>query len=350
MNTTAPATRIHQCALRGGITRTPEFEKKKLASFAVNCGIACGHECAYCSSKALLRMHKGFKESRESPFGSGFAIVDPGTPDRVARDAKKTRNRGLIQLCTVVDAWAPETQQHQIGRRCLQAILAEPGWSVRILTKNTAVRNDFDLIEAHKDRVLVGLSITATPEKADVMQIIEPNASSNRDRVLAMKEASARGFRTYAMFCPLLPGIADSPDQTDQLVKLAVEFHAEEVFVEPVNPRGAGLRLCQEALEAKGLATEAAAVAKIRTRKHWSQYVIDLIANVQRAMRQHSDISNLRFLLYPSRLLPEHVEAIKKDDAGVIWLGKTVTGLVDLGEPTLPMPGLFDGETNAKTQ
>ena len=66
---------------------------------------------------------------------------------------------------------------------------------------------------------------------------------------------------------------------------------------------------------------EAAAIAKIRTRKHWSRYVVDLIANVQRSMRRHSDISKLRFLLYPSRLLPEDVEAIKKDDASVIWLG-----------------------------
>jgi DNA repair photolyase len=170
--------------------------------------------------------------------------------------------------------------------------------------------------------VLVGLSITATPEKADVMQIIEPNASSNRDRVLAMKEAAARGLRTYAMFCPLLPGIADSPEQIDQLVKLAVEFGAEEVFVEPVNPRGAGLRLCQEAMESHSLTAEASAIAKIRNKKHWSQYVVDLIANVQGSMRQNFDISKLRFLLYPSRLLPEHVDAIKKDDAGVIWLGE----------------------------
>lgn len=34
-------------------------------------------------------------------------------------------------------------------------------------------------------------------------------------------------------------------------------------------------------------------------------------------------IGKLRFLLYPSRLLPEHIEVIKKDDAGVIWLGKS---------------------------
>jgi len=124
------------------------------------------------------------------------------------------------------------------------------------------------------------------------------------------------------MFCPLLPGIADSPEQIDQMVKLAAEFNAKEVFVEPVNPRVAGLRLCQEAMESHSLTAEAAAITKIRNKRHWSQYVVDLIANVQGSMRQNFDISKLRFLLYPSRLLPEHVEAIKKDDAGVIWLGE----------------------------
>jgi len=342
--------RRHTHPLKGGIKRAAEFEKKKLASFAVNCGIKCNHDCLYCSTGAMLRMHPGFKACGENPFGFGYSIVDADMPARVAEDAARITSRGLVQICTTVDAWAPEAQEHQLGRRCLQAILPEPGWSVRILTKNTAVRNDFDLIEAHKDRVLVGLSITATPERANVMQIIEPNASSNRDRMLAMKEAAARGLRTYAMLCPLLPGIADSPDQIDQLIRLAVEFHAEEVFVEPVNPRGAGLRLCQEALSSHGLAIEAAAIARIRTQKHWSQYVVDLIANVQRAMRQYSDISKLRFLLYPSRLLPEHVDAIKKDDAGVIWLGKSAGRPSDLQQPILPMPGLFVGKANAGTQ
>jgi len=41
---------------------------------------------------------------------------------------------------------------------------------------------------------------------------------------------------------------------------------------------------------------------------------------VQRSVRRHSDISKLRILLYPSRMLPEHVTEIRQDDAGVVWL------------------------------
>ena len=315
------ALRVHHFPLKTGISRAPEFEKKGLASFAVNCGIKCGHDCRYCSTGAMLRMHDGFKDCGENPFASGYAIVDPTTPERVTRDARRIKHRGLVQLCTIVDAWAPEAQEHQIGRRCLEAILAEPGWSVRILTKNAAVREDFDFIEKHRDRVLVGLSLTATPDQAQATAALEPNASTIEDRMLAMTEAAARGLRTYGMLCPLLPGVADSPEQIDRLVRFAVDCRAEEIFAEAVNPRGPGLRLCQEALAEAGLPSASAAIATIRKREHWSKYVADLIANVQQSVRRHFDIAKLRFLLYPSWLLTEHIERIVEDDAGVIWLG-----------------------------
>jgi DNA repair photolyase len=180
---TESTMRIHLTTLKTGISRTPEFEKKRLASFAVNIGTKCGHDCLYCSTGALLRMHKSFKEAGENPFGHGFAIVDPSTPDRVAKDALRIRQRGMVQLCTVVDAWAPEAQEHTLGRRCLSAILSQPGWTVRVLTKNAAVMKDFDLVHQHRDRVLIGLSITATPDKSGVLSVLEPNASPIREQI-----------------------------------------------------------------------------------------------------------------------------------------------------------------------
>ena len=313
---------VYQTALRSGITRSREFERKKLAEFAVNVGTKCGHDCTYCSSGALLRMHRSFKQVRRSPFESGFAIVDPNTPDRVARDARRMRRRSMVQLCTTVDAWAPEAQEHDLGRRCLEALLSEPGWTVRILTKNAAVARDFDLIEKHRDRVTVGLSITGLPANEAEISAIEPHASLISDRIATLRKARSMGLRTYAMFCPLLPGIASSPAQIDELVRLAVECGTEEIFVEPVNARGPGLKGTQEALAAKDHEDAATTISQIRATPAWSQYVANLIRDVQRGVRDRSDISKLRILLYPSRLLPEDIAAIRQDDAGVIWLGK----------------------------
>ena len=138
MKTTTTTTKNFHHPLKSGIRDTPEFAKKGLAQYSVNVGLKCGHDCTYCSSGALLRCHKAFKTLGQDPFGMGYSIIDPDMPDKVAADAARIKKRGMIQLCTTVDAWAPAAQEHDLGRRCVEAILAQPGWTVRILTKNAA--------------------------------------------------------------------------------------------------------------------------------------------------------------------------------------------------------------------
>ena len=122
--------------------------------------------------------------------------------------------RGLVQICTTVDAWSPEAQELHLGRRCLEAILAEPGWTVRILTKNAAVVEDFDLIKKHRDRVLVGLSLTGTPDKEAVLSVVEPHAFPISERMAALKKAHKLGLRTYGMLCPCCPASPMRPSRS----------------------------------------------------------------------------------------------------------------------------------------
>ena len=314
-------------SMKSGIRRTPEFARKGLADYAVNVGLKCGHSCHYCSSGAVLRHQKVFREIGRSPFDFGYAIVDPDMPAKVAADARRMRKRGLVQLCTLVDAWCPAAQAHDLGRRCLEALLAEPGWTVRILTKNAAVVEDYGLIRRYRDRVRVGISLTGTPDTEDAVAIVEPNASSITERMGALRQAAELGLRVYGMLCPLLPGIADGRDRVEQLVRFARELGAEEIFAEAVNPRGPGLTRTEPVLREAGRSREADAVGRIRKQATWSSYCAELVRTVQAAARREGMIDRLRFLLYPSRLLPEDAERIRQDDTGVVWLGKARTDI-----------------------
>jgi DNA repair photolyase len=320
---TRDLTRVHLTTLQGGIRRTPEFERKELAQYAVDAGTRCGHDCTYCSTGTVLRRHASFVEAGESPFGLGYAIVDPKTPERVAADAKRIslEQREVVQLSTLVDAWAPEAQKYDIGGRCLRAILAEERWTIRILTKNAEVAQEFDFLAKYRDRLTIGISLTATVGKADRIAVVEPNASPIAERVAALKLAHSRGLRVYGMLCPLLPQIADSAADIRELVDTVLELGAETVFAEPVNARGSGLRVTAEALRTHGYLEEADAVDAIRKRKAWSAYTRVLLGRIQEALRVRQAIEKLRFLLYPANLHPEDLAAIRKDDAGVRWLG-----------------------------
>jgi DNA repair photolyase len=272
----------------------------------------------------MLRMHPSFKEAGEKPFDLGYAIVDPRMPDRVARDAEsiKPENRGLVQLCTATDAWAPEAQACDLGRRCLDAILRQLGWSVRILTKNAAVAKDFDLVKRHRDRVLVGISLTAPPSKAGIIKVVEPNASTIWERVAVFKKAHELGLRTYAMLCPLLPGVADDLESIEELVQIGIDTGAEEFFAEPVNARGRALTHTVHALRRAGYDAEAAAVDKIRNKVAWSAYTVRLATNLQAVLRRHGALDKLRFLLYPNNLTEADAAQLRLHGDGIVWLGK----------------------------
>ena len=250
--------------LKRGIVVSNEFAKKGLAQFAVNVGVRCGHDCTYCSSRAMLRMHPAIKKTGRAPFERGYSIVDPDIVQKVAKDAASRQGRGLVEVCTTVDAWAPEAQKLGLGRGCLKALLAEPGWNIRILTKNAAVSHDFDLIKKYRDRVAVGLSLTGTADKQDVLSVIEPYASPIAERMVAMQKAHAMGLRTFGMLCPLLPGIGDSPEQIDQLVRFVAKCGAEEVFCEAVNQRGNNLTMTESVLRKNGFLAEAGSCPQVR--------------------------------------------------------------------------------------
>lgn len=326
MNDLQDNPNVYHTSLRQGIRPSPEFAKKGLAQFSVNVGTKCSHDCLYCSTGASLRNHSSFKRAERSPFAFGYAIVDPNTAARVARDARDLRSRGLVQLCTTVDAWAPEARAYNLGRRCLEEILKEPGWSVRVLTKNTSVIDDYSFIRKHRDRVLVGLSLTGNRRGERMIRAIEPHASSISERMKALRRAHRLGLRTFGMLCPLLPGIADDEKTIAEMVEFCLECGAEEIFAEPVNPRGPGLRLVQEALAEAGFPNQAAAIGQVRKRREWSVYTANLIQTVQRVLRSYGSIDKLRFLLYPAKLHPADVETIRRDDSGVRWLGEVNTG------------------------
>lgn len=306
---------------KAGIRPAPAFAEKGLATHSCNVGILCGHGCVYCSTPAVnrcqLRKACGMKSVTTS---DGVAVrADPDAfVEAVSRDAKRMRP-GLVELCTTVDAWSPEAQEHDLGRRCLQAILDQPGWTVRVLTKNVAVTRDFDLIERHRDRVQVGLSITATARGETAMRALEPNASSNAERTLAMVEAHRRGLRTFGMFCPLFPEIADR--SIHDLVGFARSIDAEEIFMETVNMRGDNLPRCVDALRGAGFGREADSLAGLDG-TGWSEFTREAVRAMSAAARHFDTEDRMRFLLYPGRLTARDAAEIRRYGDMVKWLEK----------------------------
>lgn len=311
-------------SFKHGICRTKAFEKKELACCSINVGTKCNNDCLYCFSGSVLFQHKSFQKFRKDPSAFGYAIVDPDIAEKVAKDATRHRwggKRGIVQICTFSDAWCPAAREHNLGRKCLKAVLEnDPDWKIRILTKNHEVENDFDIVKKYRDRVSVGLTITATPDKAHIMEVLEKNASPMGERIRVLKKAKKMGLRTYLMLCPLLPEIADAPKQIEWYVKLARQIGAEEVFCEAVNSRGAAFDHVHRELVQQGFMTESESIRGISDSKTHAEYTVNLIKNMQSSMQKYYDIKKLRFLLYENKYVLARKKEIGGRRKGVIWL------------------------------
>jgi DNA repair photolyase len=309
---------IKEIKRKVSITRSNEFKKRKLASHALNVGLLCGHGCLYCSTPAMMRtqtkIFKNIKGSSFKAFQAGIAVVDPHTPKRIALGARRLTPSDTVMFCTYTDGWSPEAQKFQLGRKCLQEVLTTSRCKIRILTKNAAVKGDFDLIRQYADRVELSLSLTAPPSKSSIMRVLEPNASPVEARIEVLQAAKRMGIPVFGILCPCLPGVADTSTAFGELLDIMLSLEPTAIWTEPVNPRGPGLKNCAERLGRHGLFHEADQFNAIRNRQTYKKYVYHFIETATTAARQRDCIEIFNILVYDSG------QDYKGDDRAVIWL------------------------------
>ncbi|WP_459934016.1 radical SAM family protein [Fundidesulfovibrio butyratiphilus] len=245
---------------------------------------------------------------------SGTAVVDLWTHLRIQRQSIKLDSSDVVMMSTLTDCWAPEAQERNLGRHLLSTILSKSTCSVRILTKNASIANDFDLISKYRNRVIVGLSITAPVHNEYLVKVIEPNASCISERLEALYMARDMGLRTYGMICPVLPGIGTSQSDYESMLDSVLAANPEMIWTEPLNARGPGIVNCANALQRKGYGLHAHAFEMIRSSQFHQLYVEGLINTATNAALSRACLDKLRILVYSDG------DGYNVNDAAVIWL------------------------------
>lgn len=80
------------------------------------------------------------------------------------------------------------------------------------MTKSDRVLRDLDLLQAinRKTKCVVQMTLTTCDE--DLCRKIEPNVSTTKERVEALKRLHAAGIPTVVWLCPILPFINDTEE------------------------------------------------------------------------------------------------------------------------------------------
>ena len=317
-----PATGIdiYLCPRKSILARNREFEKKELGTHTAEVGFKCDNGCGYCSVAASYWSQPVFTRIGRTAYEQGFAVLDHDAPSKLLSQLKGLDASHEVVLCSKSDAWSPYARTLDLGRKMMKAILENTEAKVRIITKGALAQDDFELIEAHRDRVALGISITGLPKHDAIVKTYEPNVPLVSERIATMNEAARRGLRVFGMFCPLCPGLFSDEADIEQLFQLAVNWPAEGVWCEIVNPRGPAINNCVQSLRNAGYAEVARAFDAIRTKAGRSDYALKLTRSVQSVCRRLGLIDRLHVLTYPSSISDAAQRQIGQDPDGVVWL------------------------------
>lgn len=185
--------------------------------------IGCQHGCEFCYCR----------ERKYSPFDdpTDFAYVI-----KVKENAPELMRKALlhnpVDLIFTGD-YQPAERKFRLSRRILEVCL-EFGFPVFILERSPTVLNDLDLIQAihKKARAVVAFSIISAPgsptyQRAEQMENLAPPVVK---RFAAMEKLAAVGIPTGICAMPLLPGLCDSKENLDALIRTTADHGGQFVL------------------------------------------------------------------------------------------------------------------------
>lgn len=174
-------------------------------NYSINPYRGCEHGCIYCYARPT---HEYFGLS---------AGLDFETKIMVKRDAaqlleKKFRSRTwepqVVALSGNTDCYQPIERELKLTRQCLEVFLRFRN-PVTIITKNTLILRDLDLLQELVKFNCVRATLSITTLNHTLARKMEPRASSPAKRLEALERLAAAGIPTTVNVAPLIPGLTD---------------------------------------------------------------------------------------------------------------------------------------------
>lgn len=188
--------------------------------YSLNPYRGCEHSCAYCYVPNVLRI-------KRDEWGN-FVDVKTNIPVVLAKELK-TKKRGIVGLSTVTDPYQPIEEKYKLTRYCLEQLLRYD-FPVHIQTKSDLVIRDIDLISKFKEiEVMFSIGTINDSER----KILEPNASTIKNRLNAMKKLSDKGIKTSVFFGPIYATIKD--ESIPEIVDIFLSHGAKEIMLDKFN-------------------------------------------------------------------------------------------------------------------
>jgi DNA repair photolyase len=193
--------------------------------WTINAYRGCSHACSYCFARPTheyLGMNTGDDFDRR-------IVVKINAVERVRAELAPQRWAGdHVAMGTNTDPYQRCEGKYRLTRGIVGELSAAAN-PFSILTKSTLILRDMDLLAdaARRTQVRANFSIGTVDE--EVWRMTEPGTPHPMRRVEAVAKLNEAGVPCGVLVAPVLPGLSDSPEQLDGVVKACVEAGAVSV-------------------------------------------------------------------------------------------------------------------------
>jgi len=174
-------------------------------SWSLNPYQGCEHGCIYCYAR---NSHNYWGYSAGLDFESKI-LIKKNAPEFLLKKLKSpTWKAECIAISGNTDCYQPIERKEAITRRLLE-IFSKHRHPVGIITKNSLVLRDIDILKDLSQYNLVQVSLSITSLDEDLRRVMEPRTASVAKRLETVEKLSEAGIPVHVMIAPIIPGLND---------------------------------------------------------------------------------------------------------------------------------------------
>lgn len=171
--------------------------------YSMNPYQGCEHGCIYCYAR---NSHQYWGFSAGLDFERKI-IIKENAPELLEQFLKKYKGIPQpIMLSGNTDCYQPIERKLEITRRMLKVLL-KYRYPVSIITKNSLIIRDIDILKEMTKASLVHVSVSITTLDKELQQKLEPRTTSASKRLNVVKVLSDENIPVNVMVAPIIPGL-----------------------------------------------------------------------------------------------------------------------------------------------
>jgi DNA repair photolyase len=199
-------------------------------TWTINPYRGCEFACRYC----YARYTHEFMELRDGIEFEQKIYVKQHAAELLRQELRVVKSGEDIAIGTATDPYQPIERKFEVTRIILEELARHSGLVLGMVTKSAMVVRDIDLLVEISRRNRITVSFTVTTVDPDLARILEPRAPRPDLRLEALGKLRGAGICAGVICAPVLPGITDSPDQLEAVVRAAAETRALHVYANPL--------------------------------------------------------------------------------------------------------------------